>query len=94
VIISTRVSLLTLQQHYFCSPSKSLYSSGIVAYPTYLNPLSVKKSPKSKGKVTLCQRAPRLPLSLLIQSLAVSLADIVQKRVFMLYIYDMWYLKG
>jgi len=42
-------------------------------------------------KVTLCQHAPRLSalLSLITyQSLVVSLSSIVQKRVFMLYIYN------
>jgi len=67
-----------------------------------VNPLSAKKSRKSKVKVTLCHLAHRLPaLPSLItsqcQSLAVSLSDIVQflqflcTSVFMLYIYNMWH---
>ena len=53
-----------------------------------LNPLSAKNWPKSKVKVTFCQRAPRLPTSpslitLQFEALVVSLLDIVHRGVFM-----------
>jgi len=56
----------------------------ICCFFLHLNPLSAKKS--SKVKVTICQRTPRLPASLItfqFHSLVISLSDIVQEHVFM-----------
>jgi len=57
-------------------------------YKFTLNHLSAKKS---KVKVTLCQRAPRLPGP---YHFSISITGgFTLGRVFMLYIYNMWHLK-
>jgi len=57
----------------------------------FLNPLSAKKS-QSKAKVTLCACLAFLITSQF-QSPVILLSDIVQKSVFMSYIYNIWHLK-